>query len=154
MCLSCYARAYKKENPEKEAKRAAKHHKRRWEERRRKRGLPLDHIIMKLYVIQNGYKLLWIPNHPNSKKLGYIQEHRLVMSNYLRRPLHKDETVHHKNGDTLDNRIENLELWSSRHPKGQRVEDKIQWCKEFLNEYNYDVIQRKDTTKEPNGSGE
>ena len=39
------------------------------------------------------------------------------------------------NGDKLDNRIENLELWTRDHPTGSRVEDKIAWCIEFLKQY-------------------
>ncbi len=39
-----------------------------------------------------------------------------------------------------DNRIENLELWSKAQPSGQRVEDKIKWCKEFLKEYEITSI--------------
>lgn len=39
------------------------------------------------------------------------------------------------NGDRTDNRIENLELWNTRQPKGQRVADKVEWAKEILKLY-------------------
>ena len=82
-----------------------------------------------------GYKVITAKNHPNAAKNGRIKEHTFVMSEYLKRPLYKHESVHHKNGVRVDNRIENLELWSISQPKGQRVEDKIKWATEFLKQY-------------------
>lgn len=55
---------------------------------------------------------------------GYQQpEHRRVMEKTLGRKLEKWETVHHKDGNRRNNRLDNLELWASRHGRGQRVID-------------------------------
>jgi len=65
-----------------------------------------------------GYIQIWMPEHPNAKMKGYIHEHRLVMSNHLKRPLNSWEFVHHRNGIKDDNRIENLELMTKKIHRG------------------------------------
>lgn len=106
----------------------------------RKRNVKPEGTIDK----KSGYRYLrgekW-KGHPCADKIGRILEHRLVMYNYLGRLLKENESVHHKNGIRDDNRIENLELWATSHPYGQRVEDKIDWAKKFLEEYGYKIIK-------------
>jgi hypothetical protein len=73
--------------------------------------------------LKNGYRYVLVPrDHPLYRKAakGYVLEHRLVMSDAVGRPLRSDETVHHINGDCLDNRLENLQLRNGRHGRGSR----------------------------------
>lgn len=81
--------------------------------------------------------------HGDGRRIG---EHRFVMEQKLGRKLLSDETVHHLNGVRSDNRPGNLELWSTRHPKGQRVSDKIAWCLEFLSRYGSVTFAYADAT--------
>jgi hypothetical protein len=63
------------------------------------------------------------------------------MSEFLERPLRDNEYVHHKNGVRDDNRLENLELWCSSQPPGQRVTDLLAWAREILSVYAGDELK-------------
>ncbi len=63
---------------------------------------------------QRGYILVFCPDHPYRSSTGYVYEHRLMMEKLLGRFLEKSEIVHHKNGITSDNRIANLEIFTSQ----------------------------------------
>lgn len=96
----------------------------------RKQRFPGDKL-----VTAGGYILVYQPEHPAVNSIGYVAEHRLVMSEHLGRDLLSSESVHHKNGNRKDNRIENLELWTTSQPFGQRVSDQVSWAIEILTRY-------------------
>lgn len=82
----------------------------------------------------NGYVYLY-STHPDNPYNKTKYEHRIVMERMIGRQLLPDENVHHKNGVRDDNRPENLELWSTSQPAGQRVEDKLTWAYEIIERY-------------------
>lgn len=92
--------------------------------------------------VKNGYRVVPVPRSERWLTDGQtpVGEHRLVMAQKLQRPIAADESVHHKNGDRLDNRAGNLELWSRWQPSGQRVSDKILAALELLRRYAPELL--------------
>lgn len=74
------------------------------------------------YIDKWGYRCT--SRHVNGHQVQ-CYEHREVMEKMIGRKLLPTETVHHKNANRLDNRPENLELWTGRHGKGARLQDRI-----------------------------
>ncbi len=100
----------------------------------------LRHSFRCAYCAKSADGPKWYHNKSGYLVSGWggrqIAQHRQVMETHLGRKLLKHENVHHKNGIRDDNRLENLELWSTSQPSGQRVEDKLEWCKWFINQYS------------------
>lgn len=90
-------------------------------------------------ITHDGYHQIRVNNQR-------ILAHRHIMQEHLGRKLLRHETVHHKNGDRLDNRLENLELWSKAQPYGQRVQDKIDFAIDFLEQYGYTITEPVQST--------
>lgn len=74
-------------------------------------------------------------------KRDCVTEHVWKVERCLGRHLNPKEAVHHKNGVKDDNRLENLELWCSSHPSGQRVPDLVAHAIEVLQRYSPESLR-------------
>lgn len=71
--------------------------------------------------------------------------HRHIMEQHLGRPLGSHEHIHHKNGDRSDNKLENLEVWSTlirQQPPGIHAADYILNLFSTLNDEEKDRVRQ------------
>lgn len=100
-------------------------------------------------------RALWTAQNPAQAREGYYmdgqgyiarmrrvrgkriseRQHRVVMERILGRPLRKGENVHHVNGCRWDNSPENLELWVTAQPAGQRPADLLAYAHAIIELY-------------------
>lgn len=116
-------------------------HFRRWQTRGTTDQNPLRRALGSGSVSAKGYLIVACPpefsamGHTRSNGRTTVAEHRLIMARHLGRPLLRHETVHHRNGVRLDNRLENLELFTGLHGNGANVADAVARAKELLRLY-------------------
>lgn len=104
-------------------------------------GVPFDKPVRDGRIKdRKGYVMLRMPEHPSAYRDKYILEHRYVMEQMLGRYLETFENVHHKNGKRDDNRPENLELWVTMQPTGQRVQDLVAYARDILLRYQPEAL--------------
>ena len=64
-------------------------------------------------TLSNGYMKVHAKKHPYRDRDGYVFVHRLIMEQRIGRLLKKEEVVHHKDSNTLNNNPDNLVLFKS-----------------------------------------
>lgn len=72
----------------------------------------------------DGYIKVYVPEHPNATKDGYVMKHHLVMEQHLGRIIPDGYVVHHINHDRADNRLENLKLMTFKEHSGLHMKER------------------------------
>lgn len=74
------------------------------------------------------YKELYLPNHHRAKVNGCVDEHIILAEKKIGRQLKDQEVVHHKDGNKLNNSLDNLMIFVSNsahitfHKGGKLIE--------------------------------
>jgi len=103
-CRKCYYEGYKHSKATKEKIGKSQFGKRGKEARGWKGGKFQD---------KKGYWWIYSPNHPRKTMRNYVKRATLIAEKRLGRFLTKTEVIHHINGNSSDDRLKNLYLFSS-----------------------------------------
>lgn len=78
-----------------------------------------------------GRSFIYAPEHSESRCFGgaYILEYRLIAEKKIGRKLRRNEIVHHLNGNTNDNRPENLEVLTQSEHARKHLQEEGRRCK-------------------------
>lgn len=71
-----------------------------------------------------SYRLISVTDNGRRKQ---VFEHRLVMEQFLGRKLLSNEVIHHKDGNGLNNALENLELMEQSEHQNEHLMDGTAW---------------------------
>ena len=123
LCRKCYGKVWYEEYERKN--RGAKKH--------------IHKPVGDKFVNTYGYVVIKIQGSKGVKAKREL-EHRYIMSIFLGRKLETYESVHHKNGNKQDNELDNLELWVTKQPRGQRPKDLIEYAKWILKTYQTKTV--------------
>ena len=85
-------------------------------------------------TVKGPYVLIYAPEHALARQDGYIMEHRLVAAQKWGEEAVKAKDVHHLDGDSANNRVENLELMEHGEHTAHHHEERRRAKREGANE--------------------
>jgi len=79
--------------------------------------------------LQNGYPVIYKPNHQRSWSNGMIYEHILKAEEKLNRPLLKNEVVHHIDHNKENNSLDNLLIFATNqdHSRFHKTDENLNY---------------------------
>jgi|TARA_B110000483_G_C18040298_1_gene482330 hypothetical protein len=75
---------------------------------------------------------------------GPYSGHKLIYEMYNGVTLTSNQNIHHKNGVRDDNHIDNLELWDTSQPAGQRVLEKLSYYFELVKSHSNNPLYKEE----------
>lgn len=75
------------------------------------------------YIDAHGYVMIYVggPSNIKTKWDAYKKEHVVVMEKHLQRKINRNENIHHIDGDKQNNKIENLQITTSKEHRDAHV---------------------------------